>query len=216
MVRRIIGSIAMLLIGALPAGAASITIGGLVVNDQGQFSNVVGATTVDFNALVNGTQDFVTGIASYDDVNIFSCACSTTGDLLDDTTKGARALAASSYAINFSSPISYFGFYWGSPDSDNVVTFFNGATNLGSFTGANLNSMFGVGFGTSNAAYINFAVGPGDLPATRVVFQGVQFPFETDNHAFQAVSAVPEPTMLLLVGTGGLGLLARRRSKRGA
>jgi hypothetical protein len=215
MVRRIIGSIALLLIGALPAGAVTITIGGLVVNDQGQFSTVPGATTVDFNALSNGTQDFVTGIAGYDDVNIFSCACSTTGDLLDDTTKGARALSGSSYAINFSSPISYFGFYWGSPDSDNVVTFFNGATNLGSFSGANLNSMFGVGFGTSNAAYINFAVGPGDLPATRVVFQGVQFPFETDNHAYQA-APVPEPTSLLLLATGGLGLLARRRSKRGA
>lgn len=85
---------------------------------------------------------------------------------------------------------------------------------LTSFSGANLNSMFGVGFGTSNAAYFNITAGPGDLPATRVVFQGGQFPFETDNHAFQVASTVPEPTTLLLVATGGVGLLRRRRSNR--
>jgi hypothetical protein len=217
MARRIVVPIAIVLISAIPAAAASITIGGSSINDQGQFSTVAGATTIDFNGLANGTQDLVTGIASYDNVNIFSCACSGTGDLLDDTTKGARALGGSSYAIDFSSPISYFGFYWGSPDADNLLMFFNGNTLLSTFSGADLNSMFGVGFGTSNAAYFNIAAGPNDSPATRVVFQGGQFPFETDNHAFQvAPSSVPEPTTLVLLATGGVGLLARGRWNRRA
>src|SRR5688572_16728504 len=123
MVRRVIGWIAAFLVTALPAGATTITIGGLAVDDQGQFSTVPGVTTVDFNALGTGTQDFLFGIASYDDVNIFNCPCSGTGDLLDDTTNGARAFGGETFAIDFSEPISYFGFYWGSPDPDNVLTF---------------------------------------------------------------------------------------------
>jgi len=213
MVRRVIGSIAALLLCVMPATATTITIGGLSVDDQGQFSSVPGVTTVDFNALAEGTQDFVTGIASYDDVDIFDCACSGIGDLLDDTTNGARADDGSSFAIDFSVPITYFGFYWGSPDPDNVITFYNGATELFSFTGADLNSMFGVDFGLSGAAYLNIAAGPGDQPATRIVFSGGEFPFETDNHAFIAAS-VPEPASLLLLTSGGIGLMTRRRWKR--
>ena len=102
-----IGVIAAVLLGTIPAAATTISIGGLTVDDQGQFSTVPGVTTVDFNALATGTQDFAFGIASYDDVNIFNCACSGPGDLLDDTTNGARALGGESFAINFSEPISY-------------------------------------------------------------------------------------------------------------
>ena len=74
--------------------------------------------------------------------------------------------------------------------------------------------MFGIGFGTENAVYINFGAGPGDTPATRIEFAGGQDPFETDNHALQAVQQVPEPTSLLLLLAGGFGLATRSRPKR--
>jgi len=177
---------------------------------------VAGAQTIDFNALAGGIQSFTQGIAAYTNVNIFTCAtCTGTGDLLDDTTTAARASGGGTYAIDFSAPIYYFGLYWGSPDADNVLTFYNAGTPLFSFTGANLMSGFGVPGGLSGAAYVNFFASPGDSPATRIVFSGGQFPFESDNHAFSTVpSTVPEPTSLVLLATGGVGLLARRRKRQ--
>ena len=216
MLRRILASFGLLLVASSPASATSITVGGIAINDQGQFTNVVGATTVDFNGVAPGTQTFAQGIATYTDANIFSCAtCTGTGDLLDDTTRGVRAFGAGTYAIDFSSPISYFGLYWGSPDPDNMLTFYNGSSVLFSFSGADLISEFGVMGGTAGAAFVNFFASPGDLPATRIVVSAGQFPFESDNQAFLATPAtVPEPSTLVLMATAGVALLARRRNQR--
>jgi hypothetical protein len=217
MVGRIVASLGLLLVASSPVAAATITIAGTAVNDQGQFTNVLGATTVDFNAVSTGTQTFSQGIATYTNVNVFSCAtCTGTGDLLDDTTRGARAFGGGTYAIDFSTPISYFGLYWGSPDPDNMLTFYNESSVLFSFSGADLISGFGVTGGTAGAAYVNFFASPGDRPATRIVVSAGQFPFESDNHAFlPAPPTVPEPTSLVLIATGGVALLARRRNRRG-
>jgi hypothetical protein len=196
------------------ASATIVSVGGLAVNDQGQFSTVAGVTTVNFNALSDGTQNFSVGLATYQ-ADIFRCAsCTGSGDLLDDTTKGARAEVGTPLTIDFSRPLRYFGLYWGSPDPGNLITFFNGITPVFALTGANLNAAFGVGFGLDNAAYVNFAAGTGES-YTRIVLSSTDFPFETDNHAF---AAVPEPGSLFLFGSGVLGLLAsiRRRKTRRA
>jgi len=157
MIRKLVLATAACLAVAWPAHATVITLGGSAINDQGQFSTVAGATTVDFNAVALGNQSFATGIATYQ-ANIFSCACSGTGDLLDDTTRGARALVGTALTINFAQPLGYFGLYWGSPDPGNTITFFNGAVQVFSLTGTQLNAL-GVGFGTTAAAYVNFTAG---------------------------------------------------------
>jgi hypothetical protein len=182
----------------MPAGAATVTIGGTPVDDQGSFSAVAGATTVDFNALTGDTQDVVADIASYTSVDIFRCACSSTGDLLDDTTNGARAFAGDDFAIDFSRPLSYFGLYWGSPDPGNVIRIFNGSTELISFSGQDLLNR-GVSGGLSGGAYVNFFAGPGES-FTRVEITGTEFPFETDNHAFKVVAPTTAGTLYTYVG----------------
>jgi len=204
--RTLFGTTLLLVLSVMPARAASIVIGGIVVDDQGQFSAVAGATTVDFNAVPAGNQSFTAGLATYV-ANIFSCACTGNGDVRDDTTRGARALVGAPLTIDFSQPISHFGLYWGSPDRGNTITFFDGASQVLRFTGADLNGL-GVGFGLANAAYVNVTAGAGER-FTRIVLSSTDFPFETDNHAY--IGSVPEPTALLLLAVGAFGMVVRPR-----
>lgn len=212
MLGRMFLAITALGLAVSPAHAALITIGGAALAGEGQVSTVAGTTTVNFNALSNGTQSFVSGIATYTNANIFTCACAGDGDLKNDTSPGARAFgsnfgAEQTFEVAFAQPLDYFGFYWGSPDPDNVVTFFDGATQLFAFTGTQLSAL-GVGFGTQNAAFVNFAAVGGER-FTRVVFKPGQFLIETDNHAYRA--AVPEPASVLLIGVGLAWVVSRRR-----
>jgi hypothetical protein len=115
---------------SIPAAAATITIGGTSLANQGQVSSVAGATTVNFNGLSNGgPQNFTSGIASYS--NLFIRTAVTTDIVGDSSPFADPNTAIGDLTITFSQPIIYFGLYWGSPDPLNTITFFNGTTLLG-------------------------------------------------------------------------------------
>lgn len=94
---------------------------------------------------------------------------------------------------------SSLSFYWGSIDDYNTVSFFNGDTLLGSFTGAQIPPAPADGSQGNplNNRRVNFAFG--DVKATSIVFASTQNAFELDT---LAAGGVPEPETwgLMLAG----------------
>jgi hypothetical protein len=216
--RRLLPAVIVILCANCPAYATSITLGGTVVANEGQVSSVAGATTVNFNALpLFGPQNVTVGIASYSNLFVFG---NDPGDILNDTSRFADPngplVVNTPLTIDFSSPISYFGLYWGSPDPANLISFFNGGTLLFNFTGQNLHDQLGVGFGLGSAAYVNFRAAAGESYTRIVISANGSFPFEDDNHAF--LQAVPEPASFILLGSGlvGAGVTRWRRRRTAA
>ena len=115
--------------------------------------------------------------------------------------------------VNFATPVSYFGFLWGSPDTYNQVSFYDGNLLLGTFNGSAIHAP--PDGDQSYARYFNALAGSGEV-ITRVMFTSGSNAFETDNHA--VISAIPEPESyaMLLAGLGLLGFVMRRRKRKEA
>jgi hypothetical protein len=206
-------------VSAEPASAISVTVGGTSVANEGQISSLAGllCQKESFNdsladdcaaagvAYTTIASNFVTGNS---DGIYASPPNNTSGYLTVSPTSGNPV------TINLTSPVNYFGFYVGSLDDFNSITFnFTGGTQT--FDGVFLNNK---AFGTAptgnqgQGAYFNVFADAGQS-FTQIVLSSSQSAFETDNHAF-GVAAVPAPGVLALLGVGLLGLMAGVRRQR--
>ncbi|HEX5343312.1 MAG TPA: PEP-CTERM sorting domain-containing protein [Duganella sp.] len=208
-------SIKKLLLGLGLAGAAlgahaavSYTV------TSGLFSSNLdpGLVNIDFDTMVP-----MAGFAAYDSSAVRiaaggfpSYAAAPPGDATAFFSVGISDGQVSSSSVTFGGyGVSYFGFYMGSPDTYNSVTFHTSGgdetitgSQMAAAAGVAVDGNQGVGF------YMNFTSA---APITKVTFSSTQNAFESDNHAYIAAVPEPETYAMLLAGLGLVAAVARRR-----
>ncbi len=212
-----------LLAGATPASAYILTVGGVAAPSGGGLTTgVAGATVLTFDSLTTP----MTGSFTYDGVAFSGGGevvlgstsgqfASPAGDTTNYLVAGGPPSHTGSETLTISGPSSnYFGLYWGSMDSYNTLTFLDGSTVVATITGGDV-AAGGNANGNQSLLGTNNYVNLFDLPNyDKVVLSSTNPNFEVDNVAFGAVSTVPEPGTLALLGAGliGLGFIRRRRA----
>jgi hypothetical protein len=127
------------------------------------------------------------------------------------TTGSIGASPDASVTLGSPAMAQYYGILWGSVDSYNTLSFYNGAVLVGIVTGSDVTASPDGDQGVDGTLYVNIRATAGSA-FDRVVATSSQYAFEFDDVSFVSVPA-PGPVSLALLATGLLGLgLVRRRA----
>lgn len=233
---------AMILAGAVPAYATTalvISPTSQLIADGSYATTQAGATEERFNTSADPTTcsqpnnlgvDLVGGFQdTYDLVNdnVVNRRRAPAGDASCYLTLGSARMSDTleiDFGATSTTPLTYFGVYWGSIDEYNHISFFSGGTpidftgGLGSdLTGDTVAGLMGIAMYTSN--WIEFQIDPADH-IDHVVLSTTNYAFELDNIAYKLaapvvphVAAVAEPGALASLAFGlALAMGIRTRS----
>jgi len=196
---------------SLSVGANAVTVTASPVNQT--TSSVAGITTVTFDggncagyASCSGDFAIVSGSAS----GLYATPFTDNTKYLSVPNPSQSTQTA---ILGLGTTANYFGLFWGSIDTYNLISFFLGNAEVASYTGSQLPNLTADGNQTAwtSNRYINFDFGSASFDTVKIISYG--YAFESDNHAFRKTS-VPEPMTLALMGLGLFGLVAARRFKR--
>lgn len=212
MIKQLSLLVAGLLVSTL-SNAMSVTAGGTVVAGEGKKTSVANTTTIDFNSSTSLPN---TGLITYTggqvrNGSISAVTAAPPGDTSNYLSQGPANNGNTTITLGFLS--DYFGYFGGSPDSYNSVSFFNGETLIKSYTGAELSGFANLGSNgnQSEGEFWNFLATNSSEFFNKIVLSSTNNAFETDNHAFRDVSSVPVPAAAWLFGSALLGLGGLRR-----
>jgi hypothetical protein len=195
------------IVTVLPAGQTSN--GGTIASFNGLPQAAIGSTT-PAGAFTDGGASFSgTGLI----MNNPGQASGFYAQPLHTTTNYLAVLGGGSETITYSGERHSFGLYWGSIDAYNTISFFTNSGDTTAFltySGSQLPSLVADGSQTSDASnrYVTFS----DIVFSKVVLSSGRNSFEVDNIS----AGVPELSTwaMMLIGFGGLGFAAYRRSRK--
>ena len=196
-----------------------------------QTSHLGGTVIEDFNSVTPGLlASYTSPIGTYSSGGAIMAPDIFGGANLSNYVAVGQESGALSYLLTFNGPQTFFGFYWLAMDQANVLTFYNGATVLATYTGNDfISTLSSDYFGNPNSstdptekfAYVYFLSDNALTNFTSIQFSNVNpgTGFESDNHTILAggPTAAPEPSTLLTMVPALVGMLAvaRRRFRRG-
>jgi len=206
-------------VGGAPTGVNLVNFDDLTpgtVNNvlaSGPNGSVTVTTTPDAMAVQGTTEKYAAPYLSGGNGTGFG-----NGDGPDATTYLTSGMNSGSYpnakvTLTFGSLQQYFGLLWGSVDSYNTLSFYNGNTLVGTLTGSQVLASPTGDQGVNGTVYVNIN---STLPFDTVVATSSQYAFEFDNVAYNTTT-VPEPTtmiagalLLLPFGASTLRILRKR------
>lgn len=130
---------------------------------------------------------------------------------------GYLATGIGSVTLDLGGYDQYFGLLWGSVDTANSLSFYDGNTLLFTYTGHDVDSLANGNQGAAGTLYVNIN---SDSPFNKVVASSTAYAFEFDNVALglrpislNETAQIPEPGTLALMGLGLLAGIANRRRR---
>ncbi len=193
-------------VGGAPTGVNYVNFDGVTLGGGGGVSNGV---TVSFTGDGQAVQGSSSGLYAAPYLS------NGNGTLFGDSTNGPDATTylttgVGSVTLTLPGQEMYLGLLWGSVDSYNTLSFYNGANLIGSITGSDVSSNANGDQGVNGTYYVNIN---STESFNTVVATSSQYAFEFDNVAYNS-SAVPEPSSFILSLIGGVGVFATHKLKR--
>jgi hypothetical protein len=178
-------------------------------------TSAVAPTTIDFSAPFSAVGSFSGDFAVFNSSPANVAAQPSGAALPYGSVGSSQAPTFGTAELTLAYATGYFGLYWGSVDTYNKITFYDGAHNeIGFKTGSDALNPANGNQGPSGSVYANFTFG--NQQAKYVKFESgtgsplvVQAAFEFDN-----IATVPEASTwaMMILGFLGLGFLGYRRS----